>query len=519
MIKEIEILVPPELLPNKDFLYSETAYKLKLDLSEVKAVIPIRRSIDARRSKPVFKILARVFINEPPQEMYPKINYIPVSSKEKVIIVGSGPAGMFAALRLIELGLKPIVIERGKDVRERRRDLRSLQQDQIVNPNSNYCFGEGGAGTYSDGKLYTRSTKRGDVRKILQVFVQHGAKEDILIDTHPHIGSNKLPPIVQSVRETIISNGGEVHFNSLVTDLIIKDGKILGVVVNQGKEILGDCVILATGHSARDIFYLLHKKNIKIEPKDFAMGVRIEHPQVLINEIQYQTKAKNEFLPSATYSLSIQVNGRGVYSFCMCPGGLIVPAATAPGEIVVNGMSLSRRNSPFANSGLVVAVNANDWQQYDSEGPFAGLKFQQDFERQTFEWANNSQKAPAQRVTDFVKGKESESLPRASYIPGLTPSPLHRLLPPIIRKTLQKALLIFDRRMKGYLTEEAIIVAAESRTSSPIRVIRDKETYMHPQIEGLFPCGEGAGYAGGIVSSALDGENVAEAVVRYLKVS
>jgi uncharacterized FAD-dependent dehydrogenase len=518
MIKEIEISVPPELFSNKNFLYTETAYQLKIDLGEVKAVIPIRRSIDARGSRPVFKILVRVFINEPLQEIYSKINYEPVRRKEKVIIVGSGPAGMFAALRLIELGIKPIIIERGKDVRERRRDLRTLQQDQIVNPNSNYCFGEGGAGTYSDGKLYTRSTKRGDVKKILQVFVQHGAKEDILIDAHPHIGSNKLPQIVQSIRETIINNGGDVHFESLITDLIIKDGKILGVVVNQEKEILGDCVILATGHSARDIFYLLHKKNIKIEPKDFAMGVRIEHPQALINEIQYHTKEKNEFLPSATYSLSIQVNGRGVYSFCMCPGGLIVPAATAPGEIVVNGMSLSRRNSPFANSGLVVAVNANDWKQYESEGPFAGLKFQQDFEKKTFEWANNSQKAPAQRVTDFVKGKDSESLPRASYIPGLTPSPLHQLLPAVIRKTLQKALQIFDRRMKGYLTEEAIIVAAESRTSSPIRVIRDKETYMHPQIEGLFPCGEGAGYAGGIVSSAIDGENVAGAAVRHLKV-
>lgn len=518
MIKEIEISVLPELLSNKDFLHSESVYKLNLDSSEVKAVIPIRRSIDARGSKPFFKIFVRVFINEPPQNIYPKINYEPVGSKEKVIIVGSGPAGMFAALRLIELGIKPIIVERGKDVQERRRDLRGLQQDQIVNPNSNYCFGEGGAGTYSDGKLYTRSTKRGNVKKILQVFVQHGAKEDILIDSHPHIGSNKLPQIVNSVRETIINNGGEVHFNSLITDLIIKDGKILGAVVNQEKEILGDCVILATGHSARDIFYLLHKKNIKIEPKDFAMGVRIEHPQALINEIQYHTK-KNEFLPSATYGLSIQVDGRGVYSFCMCPGGLIIPAATSPGEIVVNGMSLSRRNSPFANSGLVVAMNANDWQNYDSEGLFAGLKFQQDFERQTFEWAHNSQKAPAQRVTDFVKGKDSQSLPRSSYIPGLTPSPLHQLLPAIIRRTLQKAILIFDRRMKGYVTDEAIIVAAESRTSSPIRIIRDKVTFMHPQVSGLFPCGEGAGYAGGIVSSALDGENVAEAVVRYLKVT
>lgn len=518
MITDIEISVPPEFLSQKNYLLHESAYLLKLDLSDINAAIPIRRSIDSRSSKPFYRVLTRVFINEPPQEIYPKINYEPVRSKEKIIVVGSGPAGMFAALKLIELGIKPIVIERGKDVQARRRDLRALQQDQVVNPNSNYCFGEGGAGTYSDGKLYTRSTKRGDIKKILRVFYQHGAKEDILIDAHPHIGSNKLPQIVQSVRETIINNGGEVHFNSLVTDLIIIDGKILGVVVNQEKEILADGVVLATGHSARDIFYLLHKKNIKLESKDFAMGVRIEHPQALINEIQYHTKEMNESLPSASYSLSIQVDGRGVYSFCMCPGGLIVPASTSPEEIVVNGMSLSKRNSPFANSGLVVAVNSNDWNKYDSEDPFAGLKFQQDYERQTFEWANKTQSAPAQRVTDFIKGKDSTSLPRASYIPGLTSLPLHRFLPTVISKTLSKALLIFDSRMKGYVTEEAIIVAAESRTSSPVRVIRDKETYMHPQVEGLFPCGEGAGYAGGIVSSAMDGENVALAVGRYLKV-
>jgi uncharacterized FAD-dependent dehydrogenase len=519
MINEIEILVPPELASNKDFLYSEAASKLKVNLNEVKGIQLIRRSIDARSSKPFFRIIARVYINEPLQELYPKIIYQPATSKEEVIVVGSGPSGMFTALRLIELGIKPIIVERGKDIQARRRDLRTLQQDHVVNPNSNYCFGEGGAGTYSDGKLYTRSTKRGDVKKILRTFVQHGAKEDVLIDTHPHIGSNKLPQIVKSFRETILKNGGEVHHNSQVTDLVIRNGKILGVIINEEKEILGDCVVLATGHSARDIFYLIQEKNIKLESKDFAMGVRIEHPQALINEIQYHTKEKNEFLPSATYSLSIQVDGRGVYSFCMCPGGIIVPAATSPEEIVVNGMSLSRRNSPFANSGLVVSVNSNDWKKYGLDDPFAGLKFQQDYEQQAFEWANKSQSAPAQRVTDFIKGKDSDSLPRVSYIPGVTSCPLHQFLPPVIRKTLQKALLVFDRRMRGYLTEEAVIVAAESRTSSPVRVIRDKETYMHPDVEGLFPCGEGAGYAGGIVSSAIDGENVAEAVSKYLKIS
>jgi uncharacterized protein len=518
MIKEIEISVPPECLSQKNYLLHESAFILQIDLSDITAAIPIRRSIDSRTSKPFYRVLTRVFINEAPQDIYPKLKYEPARGKEKIIIVGSGPAGMFAALKLIELGIKPITIERGKDVHERRKDLRALQQDQSVNPNSNYCFGEGGAGTYSDGKLYTRSTKRGDIKKILQVFVQHGANEVILIETHPHIGSNKLPQIVKSIRETIINNGGEVHFNSLVTDLIIKKDKAIGVVVNQEKEILGDCIVLATGHSARDIFYLLHKRNLKIEAKDFAMGVRIEHPQALINEIQYHTKEKNEYLPSASYSLSIQVEGRGVYSFCMCPGGLIVPAATSPGEIVVNGMSLARRNSPFANSGLVVAVNSGDWKNSDSGDPFAGLKFQEDYERQTFEWANKTLNAPAQRVTDFIKGKDSESLPRASYIPGLTSAPLHRLLPAVISKTLRKALMVFDSRMKGYVTKEAIIVAAESRTSSPVRIVRDKETYMHPQVEGLFPCGEGAGYAGGIVSSAMDGENVAVAVARYLKV-
>jgi hypothetical protein len=518
MIKEIEILVPPEVLSQKNFLMHESAYLLQLDLSDITAAIPIRRSIDSRRSKPVYRVVTRVFINEKPQEIYPKLNYEPARSKEKVIIVGSGPAGMFSALKLIELGIKPIVIERGKDAQARRKDLRALHQDHIVNPNSNYCFGEGGAGTYSDGKLYTRATKRGDIKKILRVFVHHGANQDVLIDTHPHIGSNKLPQIVKAVRETILDNGGEVHFNSLVTDLIIKNGKILGVIVNQEKEIFGDCVVLATGHSARDIFYLLHNKNIRIEPKDFAMGVRIEHPQALINEIQYHTKEKHELLPSASYGLSIQVDGRGVYSFCMCPGGLIVPASTSAEEIVVNGMSLARRNSPFANSGLVVALNSNDWQN-DTDYPFGALNFQRSFEKQTFDWANKTQSAPAQRVTDFIKGKDSQSLPRASYIPGLTISPLHHLLPSVIRRTLQKALLVFNSRMKGYVTEEAIIVAAESRTSSPIRVVRDKETYMHPQVEGLFPCGEGAGYSGGIVSSAMDGENVAQAVARYLKIN
>ncbi len=519
MIQDLELVLSPEEINRKNILLYESAYKLQLDLSDIQGVVPLKRSLDSRGEKPVYRVIVRAFVNEPVQEVFPSVSYSPVKGEKKVIVVGSGPAGMFAALRFIELGIKPIVIERGKDAKGRRRDLRAIQQDHIVNPNSNYCFGEGGAGTFSDGKLYTRSTKRGNVKKILKIFVDHGAKEDVLIDTHPHIGSNKLPQIVQSIRNTILANGGEVHFNSRVTDLIIKNGKVLGVIVNDSQEYIADSVVLAVGHSARDIFYLLDKKKIRLEPKDFAMGVRVEHPQALINEIQYHTKVKNELLPSASYGLNIQVDGRAVYSFCMCPGGIIIPTATAPEEIVVNGMSLSRRNSPFANAGLVVSINSNDWDKYSSLGAFAGLKFQQEYEKQAFEWANHTQKAPAQRVTDFIKGKDSQTLPRASYIPGLTSAPLHQLLPAVIRKALQKALIVFDSRMPGYVTEEAVLVAAETRTSSPIRIIRDKETYMHPQVEGLFPCGEGAGYAGGIVSSAMDGENVASAVARFLKVS
>ncbi|NWF89254.1 MAG: FAD-binding protein [Ignavibacteriaceae bacterium] len=518
MIKEIEILVQPGLHEDYEHLTKSAAERLKCDINEIMAVQQIKRSIDARGREPLYRINAKVYIKEFPPETPSLIEYSPVSSKEKIIIVGSGPAGLFAALKLIELGIKPVILERGKNVQERRRDLRALQQEHFVNPNSNYCFGEGGAGTFSDGKLYTRSTKRGDVKKILQVFVQHGANKNVLIEAHPHIGSNKLPEIVQAMRNTILSNNGEIHFNSQVTDFIIKDGKISGAIVNNSEEYLADAVILATGHSARDIFHLVHKKGLKMESKDFAMGVRIEHPQSIINEIQYHSKSKNENLPSASYSLSIQLEGRGVYSFCMCPGGIIIPAATAPGEIVVNGMSLAKRNSPHANSGLVVSVTSNDWKHLSGEDPFGGLILQQNYEKSAFEWANKTQSAPAQRVTDFLKGKFSSTLPTTSYIPGLTSSPLHQLLPEILNKTLKKALMVFGRRMVGYITDEAIITAAESRTSSPVRIVRDRETFMHPQVEGLFPCGEGAGYAGGIVSSAMDGENVAEAVKRYLKV-
>ncbi|AFH48989.1 FAD-dependent dehydrogenase [Ignavibacterium album JCM 16511] len=517
MKKQIELAIPPEKISVPNIFHIEASKFLSVPAEKISAVIPLRRSIDARSKKVVFRFLVDVYLSEIPQTQTRIIDYKQVSDKQKVIIIGFGPAGMYAALRLIEFGIKPIVIERGKDVQSRRRDIRAIHQEQIVNPNSNYCFGEGGAGAYSDGKLYTRATKRGDVKKVLEILVQHGADPEILIDTHPHIGSNKLPKIVQQIRQTILNCDGEIHFDSKVTDFIIQQNKILGVVVKDSKELLADAVILATGHSARDIFYLLHKKNILIQPKPFALGVRIEHPQALINEIQYHTKEKHPNLPAASYSLACNVNDRGVYSFCMCPGGIIVPASTAQNEIVVNGMSVSRRDSPFANSGFVVEVTEQEYHRYEKHFPFNALQLQMDVEQKCYELANNTQKAPAQKVTDFVEGKFSSSLPKSSYIAGLTSVELHKELPSFITKRLKTALKIFDRRMHGYYSNEAIIVAPESRTSSPIRVPRDKETFMHIQIERLFPCGEGAGYAGGIVSAAIDGENCANAVKSFVE--
>ncbi len=523
MKKQIELEIPPEYLNDKEFLYSAAADALKLTTAEISAVVQLRRSVDARRKGPVFRVLTDVYAGENPNSEK-EIIYHPVRSKKKVVIVGCGPAGMFAALRLIELGIKPVIVERGKDVQSRRKDLRAIHQEHIVNPDSNYCFGEGGAGTYSDGKLYTRSTKRGDVKKILKILVQHGAQPDILIDAHPHIGSNKLPGVVKNMRETILRCGGEIHFNSRVTNLIFQGNILQGVITNNGNEFTGDAVIIAAGHSARDIYFLLKWYGINVVPKPFAMGVRIEHPQELINEIQYHTKEKHPALPAASYNLACEVEGRGVYSFCMCPGGIIIPSATAPGEIVVNGMSLSKRNSPFANSGFVVSVNEKDFSSLhekilEKNFPFYGLRFQQKIEQHCFELANRTQSAPAQRVTDFVQKKFSsdlKSLPKSSYIPGLTHAPLHSELPGFIVSALKKALLIFNKKMKGFYSEEAILVAAESRTSAPVRIPRDKKSLMHPQVNGLFPSGEGAGYAGGIVSAAIDGENCAEAANKYI---
>ena len=517
MIKEIDLTIPPKFIDSYEFIKKQSAKKLKLNFNEINSVVILKKSIDARK-KPVFRLRVNVFVNEFPSEREVEFNFNPVNSNKKVIIIGSGPAGLFAALRAIELGIKPVILERGKDVRERRFDLKTIMQKGKVNPDSNYCFGEGGAGTYSDGKLYTRSNKRGNVKRILDILIYHGADKEIAIDAHPHIGSNKLPKIIQAIRETILKCNGEFYFNSKVTDFIIVDKKIKGVVVNNEKEFFGDAVIVATGHSARDIYEIYKKHNIAMEPKPFAMGVRIEHPQALIDSIQYHTKIKQENLPASSYNLACQVDDKGVYSFCMCPGGMIIPASTDDNELVLNGMSISKRNSPFANSGLVVEVNSRDWSKYKEHGSFAGLMFQKEMEQLAFNAGGGNQVAPAQRITDFVSKQISKNLPDTSYIPGTKSVPLHQILPKEIVNRLRKSLLIFNKKMKGYYTGEAQILAVESRTSSPLKILRDRETLMAIDVEGLYPSGEGAGYAGGIVSAAIDGERCVEQAVRYIKI-
>lgn len=513
MIKSTELTLTPEEASDEKIIENTVKNLFRIKDSDEFEIKKHKRSVDARSRFPVIKLLLDVYINESPApEPVIKDNYKTCNSGKKVIIAGAGPAGYFAALELIENGIKPVIIDRGKDVRSRRKDLRAIQLFSEVNPDSNYCFGEGGAGTYSDGKLYTRSHKRGDIYKAMRILVEHGAKSDILVDAHPHIGSNKLPLVVQNIRETILHYGGEINFESRVTDFIISENKILGVVVNNSEEFFGDSVILSTGHSARDIFYLLKKNNIRTESKPFAMGIRIEHPQALIDEIQYRQNPRSRFLPASGYKLVSQINGRGVFSFCMCPGGLIVPSATAPGEIVVNGMSMSRRDSEFANSGIVVSVEKEDLLKYREHGEFDGLEFQKEYEKKFFEAGDGSQKAPAQRMTDFVKGKLSGSIGKTSYIPGVYSSVLNELLPGFISERLENAFLEFGKKMKGYFTDEGYLAGLESRTSSPVRIPRSKETYEHVDVKNLYPCGEGAGYAGGIISAALDGQNVAKAI-------
>ncbi|WP_370407779.1 NAD(P)/FAD-dependent oxidoreductase [Tenacibaculum dicentrarchi] len=522
MVKELQLRV--NLIEEKkaDILKKKASLKLGITISNITTVKVLRKSIDARKKDVIFNYKVAVYINEPLPDTPDYIfNYQDVSNAKEIHIIGFGPAGMYAALRCIELGYKPIVLERGKNVQDRRRDLRAINQEHFVNEDSNYCFGEGGAGTYSDGKLYTRSLKRGDVRRIFENLVYHGATEDILIDAHPHIGTNKLPKIIQNIRENIIKYGGEVHFDTRVTDFVIKNSKIQAIRLknksNSENEMTVNSVILATGHSARDIYELLNRKNILLKAKSFAMGVRVEHPQEIIDQIQYSCDGqRDELLPAAAYSLVQQVNNRGVYSFCMCPGGFIVPAATANGEVVVNGMSPSRRNNKFANSGIVVELNIDkDFRKYEHFGALKGLEFQKDLEKLAFNAGGKSQVAPAQRLTDFVEGNLSSSLNETSYQPGLKSSPLHSLLPKIIGGRLRKGFDAFGKKMHGYYTSEANIIGVESRTSSPVNIPR-KENLEHPQLEGLYPCGEGGGYAGGIISAAMDGERCAEAAIANL---
>ncbi|QTE22694.1 NAD(P)/FAD-dependent oxidoreductase [Polaribacter cellanae] len=518
MVKEIQLRVNLIEERKENILLYKASKQLGIDKNKISAVKILRKSIDARKKNIILNYKVAVYINEQiPEKSDYIFEYKDVSKAKEVHIIGFGPAGMYAALRCIELGYKPVVLERGKNVQDRRRDLKAINQDHFVNEDSNYCFGEGGAGTYSDGKLYTRSLKRGDVRRIFENLVFHGATEQILIDAHPHIGTNKLPKIIQNIRENILKFGGEIHFKTKVTNFVIKNNKLQSIQLQNGQEITVNAVILATGHSARDIYELLHKKEIAIKAKSFAMGVRVEHPQEIIDQIQYNCSGeRDELLPAAAYSLVNQVNNRGVYSFCMCPGGFIVPAATANGEVVVNGMSPSRRNNKFANSGIVVELDINrDFKKYEKFGELKGLEFQKDLEKIAFYAGGRTQTAPAQRLVDFVEGKLSSDVNETSYQPGLKSAPLHSLLPKIIGSRLRKGFPEFGKKMHGYFTNEANIVGVESRTSSPINIPR-KENLEHTEIEGLFPCGEGGGYAGGIVSAAMDGERCAEAAIAKL---
>lgn len=534
MIHQLSLALTPEQAFDDANFRAEALRQLRLPNAPDITVRKKRQSIDARGRQVRVHVDTEVFVNQLPTPLIQHgLAYPNVANAPQALVVGAGPAGLFAALRLIELGIKPIVVERGSDVRARRRDLAAINKDHVVNPESNYCFGEGGAGTYSDGKLYTRSTKRGDVRRILEILVAHGATDQILVDAHPHIGTNKLPGVVTALRESILRAGGEVHFDTKVTDLILSGKEIRGVVAQrltdgQTLELTGLGVVLATGHSARDIFYLLQRRNVLIEAKPFAMGVRIEHQQSLIDAQQYHLPAntklgRGDYLPAASYSLVTQTRfkgvERGVFSFCMCPGGFIVPSATAPGELVVNGMSPSRRDSKYANSGLVVAITDQDLAPFASHGPLAGLALQQAVEQRACQIATaadptRSQTAPAQRVLDFVNGKLSPTLLETSYQPGLLSSDMADVLPDHIAQPLRMGLRDFGRKIQGYTTNEGQLIGIESRTSSPVRIPRDRQTCEHVQTRRLFPCGEGAGYAGGIVSAAMDGERCAEELAR-----
>lgn len=514
MTTEYQLRVLPQVAASEQALKVWIAEEKGFDVRTLRAVRVLKRSIDARQRVIYVNLRVRVFVNEEPtDDEYTTTYYPDVSDKPQVIVVGAGPGGLFAALRLIELGFRPVILERGKDVHARKQDLARISRTQQVDNESNYCFGEGGAGAYSDGKLYTRSKKRGPTEKILNVFCQHGASTTILADAHPHIGTDRLPQVIEAMRNTILRCGGEVHFQTKMTQLIMSGNQVVGCVA--GKEYRGP-VILATGHSARDVYRYLAESKIEIEPKGIAVGVRLEHPAMLIDQIQYHSKqGRGRYLPAAEYSFVTQVDGRGVYSFCMCPGGFVIPAATDKEQIVVNGMSPASRGTQWSNSGMVVEIRPEDLESPE-DSPLRVLHFQEELERMCWQQGNMKQTAPAQRMADFVNGRLSYDLPRSSYAPGLISSPLHFWLPPFVGKRLQEGFKTFGRQAHGFLTNEALMIAVETRTSSPVRIVRSPETLQHVRIEGLFPCGEGAGYAGGIVSAGVDGERCAEMCAEYL---
>lgn len=547
MVNEYQLRILPEQAASEQSLKTYISREKGLDIRTINAVRVLKKSIDARQRTIYVNVKVQVFINEVPDtQEYTHTEYKNVSGKPQVIVVGAGPGGLFAALRLIELGLRPIVIERGKNVRERKEDLAKISREHKVDPESNYSFGEGGAGAYSDGKLYTRSKKRGNVDKILNVFCQHGASTSILIDAHPHIGTDKLPRVIENMRNTILECGGEVHFKTRMDTIIIEKNKVVGIETNDGRTFRGP-VILATGHSARDVYRWLYANGVKMETKGLAVGVRLEHPSMLIDQIQYHNKnGRGKYLPAAEYSFVQQVDGRGVYSFCMCPGGFVVPAASGPHQLVVNGMSPSNRGTKWSNSGMVIEIRPEDLndptlqlqaceviegsaeQQTEElirktakdgeQSVLAMMQFQERLEQICWQQANMRQTAPAQRMVDFTRKKLSYDLPVTSYSPGIISSPLHFWMPKFISERLSKGFEMFGRSSRGFLTNDAVMIAVETRTSAPVRIVRDNETLQHVTIEGLFPCGEGAGYAGGIVSAGVDGERCAEAVAAFMRV-
>jgi uncharacterized FAD-dependent dehydrogenase len=509
----VHLTLKPEEAADEKLIHKLAAAAINVDPSDICTLRVIKRSVDARHKNIRINLSVEVFTgHDLPSPGIKPFLYRNVSGNEEVLIVGAGPAGLFAALRLIELGLKPVIFERGKDVSARKVDIARISREHIVNPDSNYCFGEGGAGTYSDGKLYTRSKKRGDNRRVLELLILHGANENILYEAHPHLGTDRLPGIIRKIRKSIIDAGGCLLLEKKVTDLVIEGNKIKGVIASGNEKFISDYVMLATGHSARDMVDICRRRGVRMECKPFAMGVRVEHSQDLIDRMQYHGHPRGDFLPVASYNFTKQVEGRGVYSFCMCPGGFIVPSATSQEEVVVNGMSPSQRNSPWANSGIVVEIRPEDLHEYCNFGELAGIEFQKELEKEAWLRGGHSQKAPAQRLADFVSGKMSVSLPRVSYFPGVTSSPLHEWLPRSISLRLKEGFRLAGSTMKGYLTNEAVILGVESRTSSPVRIPRDPETMEHISISGLYPCGEGSGYSGGIVSSAVDGMRVADAI-------